>query len=56
MAKEKETKKTTKEYLHEVVVKIDGERWQRANDEAFAKKQKTVKVDGFRAGKVPRNV
>lgn len=56
MAKEKETKKTTKEYLHEVVVKIDGERWQKANDEAFAKKQKTVKVDGFRAGKVPRNV
>lgn len=56
MAKEKEAKKTTKEYLHEVVVKIDGERWQKANDEAFAKKQKTVKVDGFRAGKVPRNV
>ena len=56
MAKEKETKKTTKEYLHEVVVKIDGERWAKANDEAFAKKQKTVKVDGFRAGKVPRNV
>ena len=56
MAKEKETKKTTKEYLHEVVVKIDGERWQKAIDEAFAKKQKTVKVDGFRAGKVPRNV
>lgn len=56
MAKEKEAKKTTKEYLHEVVVKIDGERWAKANDEAFAKKQKTVKVDGFRAGKVPRNV
>lgn len=56
MAKEKETKKTTKEYLHEVVVKIDGERWQKAIDEAFAKKQKTVKVDGFRAGKVPKNV
>ena len=56
MAKEKETKKTTKEYLHEVVVKIDGERWVKAIDEAFAKKQKTVKVDGFRAGKVPRNV
>lgn len=56
MAKEKETKKTTKEYLHEVVVKIDGERWAKAIDEAFAKKQKTVKVDGFRAGKVPRNV
>ena len=56
MAKEKETKKTTKEYLHEVVVKIDGERWVKAIDEAFAKKQKTVKVDGFRACKVPRNV
>ena len=48
-----ETKTTN---VHEVVVKIEGEDWTKALDKAFAKKQKTAKVDGFRAGKVPRDV
>ena len=68
MAKEeKETKKkTTKKVekkeekknsnVHEVKVKFEGEDWKKAQDAAFAKRQKTVKVDGFRKGKVPRNV
>ena len=69
MAKEeKETKKKTtkketttkkdnkKSNVHEVVIKIEGEHRKKAQDVAFKKRQKTVKVDGFRTGKVPRNV
>lgn len=52
MAKEKETNKN----VHEVVVKIEGKEWTDAMDKVFAKKQKTVKVDGFRPGKVPRDI
>lgn len=55
MANEKETKKTTSK-AHEVVVKIEGKEWTDALDKAFAKKQKTAKVDGFRPGRVPRNI
>ena len=61
MAKKEETKeiKTEKKEnknKHEVTVKIDGDAWKNAIDKVFAKKQKTVKVDGFRQGKVPRNI
>lgn len=42
--------------VHEVSVKIEGTEWNDAIDKAFVAKQKTVKVDGFRKGKVPRNV
>ena len=61
MAKEKkevksEKKETKKNSTHEVEVKIDGKEWEAALDEAFKEKQKTVKVDGFRVGKVPRSV
>lgn len=52
----KDTKKETNKNIHEVVIKIDGEAWVTALDKAFAKKQKTTKVDGFRQGKVPREV
>ena len=48
-----ETKKTS---THEVEVKIEGDSWKKALDATFKQKQKTVKVDGFRQGKVPRNV
>ena len=51
-----ETKKEKANNIHEVVVKIEGEDWTKALDKAFAKKQKTAKVDGFRAGKVPRDI
>ena len=42
--------------VHKVNVKIEGADWTKALDQAFARKQKTVKVDGFRAGKVPRDI
>ena len=52
----KEVKKDTKKNVHEVVIKIDGEVWSKALDQVFKKKQKTAKVDGFRKGKVPRDI
>ena len=52
----KEVKNDTKKNVHEVVIKIDGEVWTKALDQAFKKKQKTAKVDGFRKGKVPREI
>ena len=36
--------------------KVTGEEWSEAKDKAFIKLSKKVKIDGFRAGKVPRNV
>ena len=42
--------------IHKVNVKVEGADWTKALDQAFARKQKTVKVDGFRAGKVPRDI
>ena len=42
--------------VHEVTVKIEGESWEKALDKVFKEKQKTLKVDGFRKGKVPRSV
>lgn len=49
-------KDNKKKNIHEVLIKIEGERWEKAIDAAFVKKQKTAKVDGFRVGKVPRNI
>ena len=40
----------------QVNYKVSGEEWKEAKDKAFASLVKKVKVDGFRAGKVPRNV
>ncbi len=54
--KEEEKKKNTKKNIHEVVIKIDGDTWKKALDKSFEEKQKTVKVDGFRKGKVPRDI
>ncbi len=48
--------KKEKKNLHEVSIKIEGKEWETAVDKAFKVKQKTAKVDGFRKGKVPRNV
>ena len=58
MAKEKkeETKETKNKNSHDVEVKIEGKEWEDAIEKAFQEKQKTVKVDGFRKGKVPRSV
>ena len=40
----------------QVNYKVSGEEWKEAKDKAFGKLVKKVKVDGFREGKVPRNV
>lgn len=59
MAKTKEEEKTTKKdtkNVHEVVVKIEGEEWKKALDHSFKEKSKDAKVDGFRKGKVPRDI
>lgn len=42
--------------IHEIEVKIEKEEWKEKIDKAFLKLQKNAKVDGFRKGKVPRNV
>lgn len=40
----------------EVVIKVEGKEWKDLVDASFAKVIKDVKMDGFRKGKVPRNV
>ena len=42
--------------VHEIEVKIEKEEWATALDKSFEKSVKNIKVDGFRKGKVPRNV
>ncbi len=53
-AKTKESK--TKQNVHEVSIKIQGEEWKKALDEVFQEKVKTVTIDGFRKGHVPRDI
>ena len=48
--------KKEKKNVNDVTVKIDGDSWSAALDKVFKNKQKTVKVDGFRKGKVPREI
>lgn len=55
MAKNTE-KELKNKNVNEINIKIEGEEWNTAIDKAFNKEQKNVKVDGFRKGKVPRNV
>lgn len=42
--------------IHEIEIKVEKKEWSTALDESFKKAQKNVKVDGFRKGKVPRNI
>ena len=42
--------------VHEIEAKIDGKEWKAAVDSAFDREVKNANVDGFRKGKVPRNV
>ena len=42
--------------IHEIKIEINGDEWKRKLDETFNKVIKTVKIDGFRQGKAPRNV
>ena len=41
---------------HEIVIKIDGEEWETAQDKAFLKRNKNAKIDGFRPGKAPKDI
>ena len=54
--KNEEVKEEKVKNVHDVVVKIEGDTWNKALDHVFEEKRKTVKVDGFRKGKVPRNI
>ena len=45
-----------KDNKKEVVVVIEGKEWTDALDKAFKERVKTVSVDGFRKGKVPRDI
>ena len=53
MANKKETKNKN---VHEIVIKIDGDAWKEALDKAFNEMKMDAKVDGFRKGKVPKNI
>ena len=41
---------------NEIVIKIEGKEWKDALDKAFQERVKKVNVDGFRKGKVPRDI
>lgn len=45
-----------KKNVHEVVIKIEKDEFDKAIEKAFDKKKNEVKVDGFRAGKVPFDI
>jgi len=51
MANKKENKN-----IHEITVKIEGEKWETAKDNAFKEANKKAKIDGFRPGKAPKDV
>lgn len=51
---EKKAKKANN--VHEVTITIDGDEWKKILDDTFKKVNKTVKIDGFRPGKAPRNI
>ncbi|MGN1269162.1 MAG: trigger factor [Candidatus Aphodocola sp.] len=53
MAEKKEKKAKN---IHEVKIEINGDEWSKKIDDAFKKVIKTVKIDGFRHGKAPRNI
>ncbi len=42
--------------LKEIVIKIEGEKWEQALDKAFKDANKKAKIDGFRPGKAPKSV
>ena len=42
--------------LKEIVIDIDGQKWQEALDKAFKKANAKAKIPGFRPGKAPKNI
>lgn len=45
-----------KKNVHEITIKIEGKEWETILDKAFKKKNKEVKLDGFRKGCAPKDV
>ncbi len=48
--------KKSNENIHKINIKIEGKSWDEALDKSFKKNVKEAKVDGFRKGKVPRDL
>lgn len=42
--------------IKEIKIKVDGEKWEKAKEQAFNKIQKDIKIDGFRKGKAPKDI
>jgi trigger factor len=42
--------------VHEIEIKLEGEKWTKCLDNAFKKKNKETKIDGFRKGSAPKEV
>lgn len=42
--------------IHEVTIEVNGDEWKKVIDDTFKKVIKTVKIDGFRPGKAPRDI
>ncbi len=42
--------------VHEIEIKLEGEKWSKCLDNAFKKKNKDVKIDGFRKGTAPKDI
>lgn len=40
----------------EIVIKVEGQKWQDALDKAYMKANKTAKIAGFRPGKAPKEI
>ena len=45
-----------KKNVHEITIKIEGDEWTSAIDKAYKKKNKEVKIDGFRKGSAPKDI
>ena len=42
--------------VHEIEIKLEGEKWTNCLDKAFKKVNKDIKIDGFRKGTAPKDV
>ena len=42
--------------VHEIEIKLEGEKWTNCLDKAFKKINKETKIDGFRKGAAPKDV
>ena len=45
-----------KKSVHEIEITIEGKEWENILDKSFKKRNKDVKIDGFRNGTAPKDV